>query len=109
MKNLFSKLRYTPKRFAITAALMVASTTTALAFAWGPDRPTFTIENPAQYVTFNSITKIRIMAMNESLSSYAISPLVQATATAQTLYRDMNTKYRYISTTMPQLVSTIVV
>ncbi|MFZ2494775.1 MAG: isopeptide-forming domain-containing fimbrial protein [Candidatus Saccharimonadales bacterium] len=57
MKNLFSKLRYTPKRFAITAALMVASTTTALAFAWGPDRPTFTIENPAQYVTFNSITK----------------------------------------------------
>lgn len=28
----------------------------AVAFAWGPDRPTFTQQSPASYVTFNSIT-----------------------------------------------------
>lgn len=31
----------------------------ALSFAWGPDRPTFTEESPADYVTFNSITNNR--------------------------------------------------
>ena len=36
----------------IAAAIIVP---TAL-LAWGPSRPTYTIENPATYVTFNSIT-----------------------------------------------------
>ena len=35
-----------------SAAILVP----AAIFAWGPDRPTFTIEKPASYVTFNSIT-----------------------------------------------------
>jgi|JI10StandDraft_1071094.scaffolds.fasta_scaffold105337_2 uncharacterized repeat protein (TIGR01451 family) len=56
MKNLLTKLRYVPKRFALVAALVVASSTAVLSFAWGPDRPTFTMESPASYVTFNSIT-----------------------------------------------------
>jgi uncharacterized repeat protein (TIGR01451 family) len=56
MKNLLTKLRYVPKRFALVAALVVASSTAVLSFAWGPDRPTFTMESPAPYVTFNSIT-----------------------------------------------------
>ena len=38
----------------IAAAAVVATSVTAL--AWGPERPTFTGENPADYVTFNSIT-----------------------------------------------------
>ncbi len=55
MKNLLTKLRYVPKRFAIAAAVIVAGTTAALTFAWGPSRATYTIANPATKVTFNSI------------------------------------------------------
>ena len=39
---------------AVVAAAAVITGATAL--AWGPERPTFTGENPADYVTFNSIT-----------------------------------------------------
>lgn len=56
MKNLLTKLRYVPKHFGVIAALVVAGTSAALALAWGPDRPTFTVEQPATHVTFNSIT-----------------------------------------------------
>lgn len=56
MKNLLTKLRYVPKRFGLVAAIMVAGATAAMTFAWGPSRTTFTVENPAPYVTFNSIT-----------------------------------------------------
>jgi uncharacterized repeat protein (TIGR01451 family) len=37
---------------------MIAAATIlpAMLHAWGPDRPTYTIENPADHVTFNSIT-----------------------------------------------------
>ncbi len=54
--NLLKKLSHLPKRFAVVAAVVVAGTATALSFAWGPGRTTFTIEKPASYVTFNSIT-----------------------------------------------------
>ena len=40
--------------FAAVAA--VAATGALVAFAWGPSRATFTLEKPATYVTFNSIT-----------------------------------------------------
>jgi uncharacterized repeat protein (TIGR01451 family)/LPXTG-motif cell wall-anchored protein len=36
----------------IAAAVVVP----AALFAWGPDRPTFTVENPADHITFNAIT-----------------------------------------------------
>lgn len=39
---------------AVAVAAVAATSITAL--AWGPERPTFTGENPADYVTFNSIT-----------------------------------------------------
>ncbi len=54
--NILTKLRYVPKKVALIAATFVAGTYAAATFAWGPDRPTFTIEQPASYVTFNSIT-----------------------------------------------------
>lgn len=54
--NLLTKLRYVPKRFGVLTALFIAGTTAALTFAWGPDRPTFTMERPADHVTLNSIT-----------------------------------------------------
>ncbi len=55
MKNLLTKLRYVPKRFAIAAAVVVAGTATALTFAWGPSRDTYTMASPAPKITFNSI------------------------------------------------------
>ncbi len=56
MKNLLTKLRYVPKQFAIATAIMVAGASAVLTYAWGPSRTTFTMESPAPYVTFNSIT-----------------------------------------------------
>lgn len=54
--NLIQKISQTPKRFVVMAALLVASVATAATFAWGPSRTTYTIENPADHVVFNSIT-----------------------------------------------------
>ena len=41
---------------ASLVALIAVILVPAAVFAWGPERPTFTIQQPAQYVTFNSIT-----------------------------------------------------
>jgi len=54
--NLIQKVRQTPKRFVALAALVVAGVSAAAVMAWGPDRPTYTIEQPADHITFNSIT-----------------------------------------------------
>ncbi|MDB5177809.1 MAG: exported protein of unknown function [Candidatus Saccharibacteria bacterium] len=57
MGKLFTILRNAPKRLsAIVAVLAVAVIVPAALHAWGPDRPTYTIEQPADHVTFNSIT-----------------------------------------------------
>lgn len=40
----------------LAAAFLAVLTAGFTAFAWGPERTTFTIESPATYVTFNSIT-----------------------------------------------------
>ena len=40
----------------ILTSLVVTAFLPTVALAWGPDRPTFTQQNPADYVTFNSIT-----------------------------------------------------
>lgn len=45
-----------PKRNTIFAAIAAAVIAPAIIFAWGPSRATFTYENPAPYVTFDSIT-----------------------------------------------------
>jgi len=52
-----SLIRRAPKRFSAVAVIIAAAIIIpAAAFAWGPDRPTFTGKDPAPYVTFNSIT-----------------------------------------------------
>src|SRR5687768_17211594 len=56
MVNVHTILRYVPKRSALVAGLFVATLVPATLFAWGPDRPTYTMENPAPHVTFNSMT-----------------------------------------------------
>ena len=49
--NKLSKSFIAVATLAITTMLGVAGVS-----AWGPDRPTFTMQNPASYPTFNSIT-----------------------------------------------------
>lgn len=88
MKNLLTKLRYVPKHFGAIAALTLAVATPAVLLAWGPDRPTFTIDDPAGYVTFNSITDnpahgdernfVQVKAADAPNSSYAESVDLQA-------------------------------
>ena len=51
-------LSFLPKKLSavfVALIMLVGVSTTALA-AFGPNRPTFTMANPASYVTFNSIT-----------------------------------------------------
>lgn len=57
MSKLTSLIRQAPKRFsAVVAMIAVAIIVPAATFAWGPDRPTYTVEHPADHITFNSIT-----------------------------------------------------
>ncbi len=56
MKKLLTAIRRAPKLSGLAAILAGAVIVPAALLAWGPDRPTFTIEKPASYVTFNSIT-----------------------------------------------------
>lgn len=56
MGKLFSMLKRSPKRTAVGAIFAAAILVPAALLAWGPDRPTYTIEDPADHVTFNSIT-----------------------------------------------------
>ena len=48
--------RYIPKRFAAVLAVLTAAVSVSASFAWGPERPTYTMAHPADHVTFNSIT-----------------------------------------------------
>lgn len=56
VKALFSALKRSPKAAAVIAAVAGAVIIPVALHAWGPDRPTYTIQNPADHVTFNSIT-----------------------------------------------------
>ena len=57
MGNILTTLRRLPTRTtALGAIIATAIIVPAALLAWGPDRPTFTIENPSDHITFNSIT-----------------------------------------------------
>lgn len=56
MKSILEAFRRAPKRVAGVLALVGAIAIPAGLLAWGPDRPTYTLENPADHVVFNSIT-----------------------------------------------------
>jgi len=57
MKKIFSLIKRAPKRMtAAVVMLLAAIVIPATLFAYGPDRPTYTMEYPADHVTFNSIT-----------------------------------------------------
>ena len=57
MSNVLHLLRNAPKRTSAVIAVVAAVVAVpAMLLAWGPTRPTYTIEHPADHVTFNSIT-----------------------------------------------------
>lgn len=56
MKQLLSAVRRAPMLKGLAAVLAGVAIVPAALLAWGPDRPTFTMQSPAPYVTFNSIT-----------------------------------------------------
>jgi len=57
MKKFFSSLNQVPKHIWLLVAVIVSSIAIPAAlFAWGPNRPTYTYEKPADHVTFDSIT-----------------------------------------------------
>ena len=59
MRTFITKLSHHITRktaFTLVAAIAAVGILPTVALAWGPERPTFTQQNPADYVTFNSIT-----------------------------------------------------
>lgn len=57
MNNLISLARRAPKTTAAIITMVAAAVIIpASLFAWGPSRDTYTMEKPANHVTFNSIT-----------------------------------------------------
>ena len=57
MSKITSLIRRAPKRVAAVVAMVAAAIIVPAALlAYGPERPTYTYERPADHVTFNSIT-----------------------------------------------------
>lgn len=56
MRKLFTAMRKAPKRASAVLTMIAAAVILPTALlAWGPDRPVYTIEEPADHVVFNSI------------------------------------------------------
>src|SRR6476469_411705 len=56
MKFVSKLLRRVPKRWLPIGVAVAAVAIPAVVMAWGPDRPTYTMAQPADHVTFDSIT-----------------------------------------------------
>lgn len=56
MNAVFTAFTRSPKLAAFAAAVVGAVLIPAALLAWGPSRPTYTLQNPADHVTFDSIT-----------------------------------------------------
>ena len=87
--RVLESIRTAPKRAtALIAVAAAVVTVPAALLAWGPDRPTFTIQKPASYVTFNSITNnpahgdernfVQVKEASASNSTYGESANLQA-------------------------------
>ena len=56
IKSIKQVLTSVPKLLLAAFGLVAAVAVPVIAYAWGPDRTTFTMEHPATYITFDSIT-----------------------------------------------------
>ena len=79
MGKLLTTLRQAPKRLvafvAIIAAVVIVP---AVTLAYGPDRPTFTEQNPATYVTFDSITNNSVYGDERNFTTVKDSSITTA-------------------------------
>ena len=66
MRDQMKKLiNFIKNHSVISGSVLVAAIAPALVWAWGPSRPSFTIEKPADYITFNSITNNPVIGGDE--------------------------------------------
>ncbi|MGE5309659.1 MAG: hypothetical protein ACM3JF_01095 [Sphaerimonospora mesophila] len=56
LQSIISGFKYVPKKTFVLFGLLAAVLVPSVLLAWGPDRTTFTMDKPASYITFNSIT-----------------------------------------------------
>ena len=56
MKKIWNAIARNPKKAILATTLAIVGLLPIVSNAWGPSRTTFTIEKPADYVVFNSIT-----------------------------------------------------
>lgn len=54
--NLIKSIQTHPAMHGVAGVVVAVAAFAGTMFAWGPDRPTYTMERPADHVTFNSIT-----------------------------------------------------
>lgn len=88
MKAIFAAIKRSPKLSALVAVVAAAIIVPASLLAWGPDRPTYTWDNPANHVTFNSMTNnpvygdernfVRIKEASQPNSAYTDEISMQA-------------------------------
>ena len=52
---------YRMSAILLSIATIIAAMLPIQVFAWGPERPTYTMANPADHVTFNSITDNNVL------------------------------------------------
>ncbi len=84
MSKISSLIRRAPKRFTAALAMIAAVIIVpAVVFAWGPTRETYTIQQPATKVTFNSITN------NPSIGDERNFVGIRETTAANVWYDDM--------------------
>jgi len=85
MSTIRSLIRRAPKRFsAVVAMLAAAIIVPAVVFAWGPTRETYTVEQPADKITFNSITN------NPNIGDERNFVGIRETGSANVWYDDVN-------------------
>lgn len=87
MKAFVDAIKRSPKLATLTGALVAAVIVPASLMAWGPDRPLYTWNNPADHVTFNSITDnpfygdernfVRVKEATASNSTYSDNTTVE--------------------------------
>ncbi len=84
--SLISLIRRAPKRFSAVALMVAAAVIIpTAAFAWGPDRQTFTLANPSDHVQFNSI----VDQNNTDLKDERNFVGIRETGSANVWYDDM--------------------
>ncbi|MEO6109743.1 MAG: hypothetical protein ABIP50_01900 [Candidatus Saccharimonadales bacterium] len=87
MSKITSLISRAPKRFSAVVLMVAAAVIIpTAALAWGPDRQTFTLDNPSDHVQFNSIVDQKNTDLKDERNFVGI----RETGSANVWYDDMN-------------------